>query len=206
MMSAAGSSRKERERQHHRQEILTAALHLFAERGFQNVSMQEIAAAAEFATGTLYKFFPSKEDLFFELLETTAEEGLGAVLPALEGPEDELVKLSRFIRVHERVIRELGSALRLYVLESSGRCLPGPRVEARKKQIDERLVSSLSRVIAAGISRGSINDIDPVMTAKCLHYSLESLILAAVGVPQPADVNADLEKLEAVFFKGLAKP
>jgi AcrR family transcriptional regulator len=205
-MAAAGSSRKERERQRHRQEILTAALHLFAEKGFPNVSMQEIAAAAEFATGTLYKFFPSKEELFFELLEATAEEGLGVVLPALEGPEDELVKLSRFIRLHERIIRELGPALRLYVLESSGRCLPGARVEAKKKEIDERIISGLSRVIAAGISKGSINDVDPVMVAKCLHYSLEGLILALVGEPQATDVNEELAKLEDVFFRGLVKP
>lgn len=205
-MSASGSSRKERERQQHRQEILSAALELFAEKGFPGVSMQEIAAAAEFATGTLYKFFPSKEDLFFELLESTAEEGVGVVMSALDGPEDELVKLSRFIRLHERIIREQGPALRLYVLESSGRCLPGPRVEAKKKQIDERIVSGLSRVIAAGVFRGSINDVDPVMAATCLHYSLEGLILAAVGEPQPTDVNEDLAKLEDVFFRGLAKP
>ncbi len=205
-MSAAGSSRKERERQQHRQEILSAALELFAEKGFAGVSMQEIAAAAEFATGTLYKFFPSKEDLFFELLESTTEEGLGVVMSALDGAEDELVKLSRFIRLHERIIREQGPALRLYVLESSGRCLPGPRVEAKKKQIDERIVSGLSRVIAAGVFRGSINDVDPVMAATCLHYSLEGLILAAVGEPQPTDVNEDLAKLEDVFFRGLAKP
>ena len=205
-MSASGSSRKERERQQHRQEILSAALELFAEKGFPGVSMQEIAAAAEFATGTLYKFFPSKEDLFFELLESTAEEGVGVVMSALDGPEDELVKLSRFIRLHERIIREQGPALRLYVLESSGRCLPGPRVETKKKQIDERIVSGLSRVIDAGVFRGSINDVDPVMAATCLHYSLEGLILAAVGEPQPTDVNEDLAKLEDVFFRGLAKP
>lgn len=206
MTAATNPSRKERERQQHRQEILAAALTLFAEKGFQNVSMQEIAAAAEFATGTLYKFFPSKEDLFFELLEATAEEGLGVAIPALDGPEDELVKLSRFIRLHERIIREQGPALRLYVLESTGRCLPGPRVEAKKKEIDQRVVSSLSRVIAAGISRGSINDVDPLMTARCLHYSLEALILATVGESQATDVTDDLAKLQDVFFKGLVKP
>lgn len=205
-MSAAGSSRKERERQRHRQEILTAALHLFAEKGFPNVSMQEIAAEADFAAGTLYNFFPSKEDLFFELLEATAEEGLSMVMPALDGPEDELVRLSRFIRLHERVIRGQGPILRLYVLESGGRCLPGPRVEAKKKEIDERIVSGLSRVIAAGISKGSINDVDPVVAAKCLHYALVGSILAAVGEPQAADVNEDLAKLEDVFFRGLVKP
>ncbi len=205
-MPVAGSSRKERERQRHRQEILSAALQLFAEKGFHNVSMQEIAAAAEFATGTLYNFFPSKEDLFFELLVATAEESLGLLLSALDGPDDERDKLSRYIHLHEQVVREQGAALRLYVLESGGRCLPGPRVEAKKKELDERIASRLSQVIASGISRGLIHDIDPVIAAKCLHASLESLILAVVGQPQATDVNGDLKKVEAVFFKGLIKP
>jgi len=49
--------RREREKLRQRQEILTAALGLFSEKGYHNVSMQEIAETAEFATGTLYKFF-----------------------------------------------------------------------------------------------------------------------------------------------------
>lgn len=205
-MPATGSSRKERERQQHRQEILSAALELFAEKGFPGVSMQEIAAAAEFATGTLYNFFPSKEELFFELLVATAEESLGIILPALDGFEDEREKLSCFIRQHERIIREHRKALRLYVLESKGRCLPGPRVEAKKKEIDERIVAQLSKVIATGVSKGLINDVDPIVAAKCLSASLESLILTAVGESPTTDVNEDLAKLEDVFFRGLVKP
>jgi len=205
-IAVAESSRRERERQQHREEILSAALQLFAEKGFSNVSMQEIAAAAEFATGTLYNFFSSKENLFFELLVATAEESLGMILPALDGPESEDVKLSRFIRLHERIIREKSSALRLYVLESGGRCLPGPRVEAKKKEIDEQIVSRLSQTIASGISKGVLTDVDPVIAAKCLSASLESLILAAVGEPQATDVSEDLRKVETLFFRGLVKP
>jgi len=202
----AESSRKDRERQQHREEILAAALKLFAEKGFASVSMQEIAAAAEFATGTLYNFFPSKEDLFFELLVATAEESLGMILPTLDGPDSEEMKLSRFIRLHEWIIREQSSALRLYVLESGGRCLPGPRVKAKKKEIDDQIVSRLSQTIASGIAKGILNDVDPVIAAKCLSASLESLILAAVGDPQTTDVSEDLKKVETLFFRGLVKP
>jgi AcrR family transcriptional regulator len=168
--------------------------------------MQEIAAAAEFATGTLYNFFPSKEDLLIELLVAAADEGSAVLMPALDGPEDERTKLSRFIRLHERVLHERRDALKLYVLENQGRHLPGSRVETVKRQMDERFISRLSEVIAAGVARGTLNDVDPVMAAKCLNASLECLILAAVGGPQVADMTADLDKLEAVFFKGLAKP
>ena len=203
--SAEKLSRKERERQRHRQEILSAALRLFAEKGFHSVSMQEIAAAAEFATGTLYNFFSSKEELFFELLLVTAEESLGIILPALDAPGDERHRLSLFIRLHARIAREQAAALRLYLLESRGRCLPGRRVEAKKREIDERITSPLSNVIAAGVRKGLFNDIDPVIAAKCLSAALETLILEAVEDARTADLDADLEKIEAVFLNGLLK-
>jgi AcrR family transcriptional regulator len=199
------SSRKEREREQHRQEILSAARQLFADKGFHNVSMQEIAAAAEFATGTLYNFFPSKEDLFFELLLATVEEHLATVLPVLEAPGDERDKLSLFIRLHSRIVRERGTALRLYLLEGQGRYLPGPRVEAKKKEIDERVITPLSNVIAAGIQKGFFNDMDSLIAAKCLTAALESLVWVAIAGSQAGDLDADLKKAEVVFFSGLLK-
>lgn len=205
-MAAEKSPRKERERQQHRQEILSAALRLFAEKGFHSVSMQEIAAAAEFATGTLYNFFASKEDLFFELLDATAEEGLRMVLAALDGPGDERRRLSHFIHIHTRVVREHGAAFRLYLMESQGRCLPGPRVEAYKKEIDRRIVTQLAGVIAAGIDKGLFHNIDPVIAGRCLFASLEPFVLAAIENPEAVDLGSDLKKIETVFFTGLLKP
>ncbi len=202
MMPAAKPPRKERERLRHREEILSAALRLFAERGFYNVSMQEIAKAAEFATGTLYNFFPSKEDLFFEVLVSCAEESIALVLDALDGPGDEGEKLARFIRVHERIAVEQAVAIQLYLLESRGRYLPGPKVEAKKKEIDEQVISRLSDVIAAGVRKGLFNNIDPLIAAKCLQATLESMILAD---PQGIDLREDLNKVEAVFFRGISK-
>jgi AcrR family transcriptional regulator len=200
--SKAASSRKARERLRHRQEILSAALELFAQKGFYNVSMHDIAAAAEFATGTLYNFFASKEDLFFELLVACAEESLAVILPALEGPEDEGQKVAGFIAAHERIAVEQIVAVRLYLLENRGRYLPGPKVEAKKREIDARLTSRLSEVIAAGVRKGLFNDIDPVLTAKCLCATLESLILAD---PEAEDLRADLKRIETLFFRGLLK-
>lgn len=205
-MCPAKSPRKERERLRHREEILSAALGLFADRGYYNVSMHEIAEAAEFATGTLYNFFPSKEDLFFELLVSCAEESLALILPALEGPGDERERLACFIRVHEQVAVEQAVAIQLYLLENRGRYLPGPKVEAKKKEMDARVISRLSEVIAAGVRKGLFNDIDPVVTAKCLLATLESMILSPAADPRAGNLKRDLRKVEAVFFRGIVKP
>ena len=61
-------SRKEREYQVRREEILKAAEKIFAQNGFYNSTVAEIAKESEFATGTLYQFFTNKEELYYTMM------------------------------------------------------------------------------------------------------------------------------------------
>ncbi|TXT67534.1 MAG: putative TetR family transcriptional regulator [Promethearchaeota archaeon] len=71
-------TRKERERERHRIEILTAAEKLFLEQGYDDTTMKEIARKAEFSKGTLYNYFDSKKDLYLAI-GTKAYEGMIAL-------------------------------------------------------------------------------------------------------------------------------
>ena len=64
--------------------MLAAAIELFSEKGYHNVSMHEIAQKAEFAIGTLYKFFKNKEDLYKALMLEQADKVPGTLTKALE--------------------------------------------------------------------------------------------------------------------------
>ena len=56
---------RERKKQRTRETIVTVALDLFAERGYQQTTVAEIAEAAEVSKGTLFAYFPSKEEIVF---------------------------------------------------------------------------------------------------------------------------------------------
>jgi AcrR family transcriptional regulator len=57
---------RERKKQQTRQRISDIATGLFLERGFEAVTVAEIAEAAEVSVNTVYNYFPAKEDLFFD--------------------------------------------------------------------------------------------------------------------------------------------
>jgi AcrR family transcriptional regulator len=53
----------------YRQELLSRCLNVIAEKGYSNISMRQIAQGLGVSTGTLYHYFPSKENLFEQLVE-----------------------------------------------------------------------------------------------------------------------------------------
>jgi len=72
--------RKSRENTLLRQKILTAALRVFAEQGYDKVSMRKIAALIDYSPTTIYRFFRNKE----ELLRTIAAETYGDLTKKFE--------------------------------------------------------------------------------------------------------------------------
>ena len=72
-------SLRERKKQQTREHIAATARELFAERGFERVTVAEIARAAEVAEKTVFNYFPTKEDLFYSRLESFEEELLGSI-------------------------------------------------------------------------------------------------------------------------------
>src|SRR4029450_4317992 len=60
---------RERKKEQTRQLIAQTAWRLFADRGFDGVTVAEVARQAEVAVATVFNYFPTKEDLFYERLE-----------------------------------------------------------------------------------------------------------------------------------------
>jgi AcrR family transcriptional regulator len=66
--------RKARQKTEMREAILSAALKLFSEQGYDNVSMRKIADEIEYSVGTIYLYFKDRDEIFFELHKLGFEE------------------------------------------------------------------------------------------------------------------------------------
>ncbi len=146
--------RREREKLRQRQEILTVTLLLFSEKGYHNVSMREIATKAEFAIGTLYKFFRNKEELYKALILEQADRFHEAVTEAIGGNADEIDKLRTFIRVKGEIFRSNVTTIRLYFAETRGarfNVMTGLDLEIRERY--RNFLLSLASVFEDGMQQ-----------------------------------------------------
>lgn len=107
--SESRPSRRQRQAEATRQEILAAARRLFVERGYAATTIAEIAAEAGVAVQTIYSSVGSKAELLIELVEVARHE---ADIPALDRRRDELTDPAEIPR--------LGARLRRQLMERSG--------------------------------------------------------------------------------------
>jgi len=201
-MSKAKLSRREKEKNRHKEEVLEAALKLFSEKGFHNVSMQEIAEESEFGVGTLYNFFESKEALFEELMTSTAEHVKREFSEILDGPGTEKERLAKFIRYQPEFQERHWEAIKLFVSELG---IKGSRLSKyrNKNEVHEVLNSKLSMLIRKGIKKGVFRAVEPVIAATSLGATLETLVLETTGRPDRDTVAEMFRNVEQLFIDGL---
>jgi AcrR family transcriptional regulator len=157
---------RERKKQQTRQLLTDTARRLFAERGFENVSVSEIARVADVSEATVFNYFPTKEDLVYSGLEQFENALLAAVR---ERPAGETVidAFGRFVleprgffaAPDDRTARELLGVGRMIAAS--------PALLAREEQIFARYTRALARLIADE-ARAADGDIRPYVVANAL--------------------------------------
>jgi TetR/AcrR family transcriptional regulator len=197
--------RREREKLRQRQEILAAALDLFSQKGYHNVSMHEVAEQAEFAMGTLYKFFQNKEDLYMAMVLEQCDRFEAAFLAAMAQPGDEVAKLRNYICTKVEMFRRHLPFVRLFLAESRGVSFnigAGLDEELRKRYYD--FLESLALIFAGGIQNQRFKKIaDPYFLAAALDSVIDASLLLWLDAPQRHPYPEDPDTILNIFCQGL---
>jgi TetR/AcrR family transcriptional regulator len=200
--------RREREKLRQRQEMLATALDLFSRKGYHNVSMQEIAQKAEFAIGTLYKFFQNKEDLYKALVLELCDEFEDSIMRAIEQPQDEVEKLRSYVRAKTEVFHRNLPFIRLYLAESRGASFnlkAGLDDEIRKRYYFS--LESIAAIFASGIKNQRFKKIaDPYYLGVALSSVIDAFLLLWLDAPESHLYPEDPDAILNIFFKGLINP
>lgn len=186
-----------------RAELVAAAVSVFAERGYEQTSMEDIRERAGCSKGTLYSYFASKDELFLlTLLEVTAREASGMVWEPIGDKEPVEAFLSRFgLLFLQTLYAPRFQALRRLAFSSPNTEVGLSVYNQVVKPYEARVATLLGELMEAGTLRRA----DPEVAAHHLEGLLESefllkFLLRAIGVPTDAQLKNAAARAVTAFL------
>ncbi|MBW0147736.1 TetR/AcrR family transcriptional regulator [Marinobacter arenosus] len=166
-----------------RQRIIDCTYECVAKGGFRSARITRIAGLANVATGTIYRHFESREDLFAEVFRRATQREVDKVAEALATTGDAAARLERALRQFaERALRGPTMAWSLIAEPVD------PKVEEERLKYRKAYASLFETAIRDGIDAGCIPDQDACQSSTCLVGAIaESL----VGPLSPTQVGTD---------------
>ncbi|EON93485.1 TetR family transcriptional regulator [Marinobacter lipolyticus SM19] len=170
-----------------RQRIVSCAYQCVAKSGFHSARVTTIAAMAGVATGTIYRHFESKEDLFAEIFRLATQREVDKVAEALSTQGDATVRLEAALRQFaERALRGPVMAWSLIAEPVD------PKVEEERLAYRQAYAELFEKAISEGIEEGCIPEQDARQSSTCLVGAIaESL----VGPLSPAQAASQAEPI-----------
>lgn len=160
----------ERKRGRRIQEIVTAAAELFGARGYDSVSLEDVAERLDVTKGSLYYYFASKEELVTAAIETLGNEWTArlADLPAAhEGSAAR--RLRALVREHISIaVREYPAALRLFLVPQEWPAAQRARIKDLRRRHDQLFRSVIEEGIASG--EFAVTGVDAAL--RCMHAAM----------------------------------
>jgi AcrR family transcriptional regulator len=144
-------------RQERRQKILSAASELFGANPYDSVQMRDVAARAEVGKPTLYRYFPSKEELFLEVFKSGLDRLDSEIAAILKDRDQPARSLERLL---EALLSALGgqvAALRMLTDDQSA-VMRRWRNEFRRRR--RPFVDAARTILEQGIASGEFRSVD----------------------------------------------
>jgi len=194
---------RELKKLHTRQEIADRAMQLFARRGFDHVTVAEVAEAANVSEKTIYNYFPTKEDLFFDEVPER-EAALVAAITGRRKGESILQALRRLQATECPRLCSPGFATFARIIEES------TALKAKELEVMSRFVQVLTETLQAELA---LDERDARLAAGLLVSVHRQLFRAArkqalAGKHGPAAtrrLRADLDRAYHLLEHGLGE-
>ena len=184
--------------------IIEAALKVFAEKGFYNSKISEVAKEAEVADGTIYLYFESKDDILISLFEYEGDLIISKMKKAMEKEKDPLKKIRTFAVNHLNMItknRDLATIIQVELRQSS---------KFMKEYVNKKFIEYLNLISVAiheGQRKGIIREeVTAGISKRAFFGALDEMarywVLSSSKKYNP---TSSAKQISDIFVRGLVK-
>lgn len=190
--------RLERRKARTRAAILEAATALFFEQGYEETAIQQIAERADTGVGTLYGYFPSKEEILKEVIRQTSQQSIERYLAAV----------ATTMHPIDRVCLALGTFAE-FIRENRTILVAAFQVASRHRRVDELptewLVNAYQAMVQEGIDSGDFRQVPAATTSRVLVGTYLQAMLG-IGIWKGREDDPQTEKELEMIVRGLLTP
>ena len=188
-----------------RDKFIEGARQLFARKGVENTTMNDIASASDKGRRTIYTYFKNKRDIYEAVVESESDKLIRTLRMIVATPDSAEDKLCRYIMVRFETMREIVSrngSLR------AGFFRDFRRVDRARKKISKREMALLREILEEGVASGEFEIADVTRTAVLITHTIQGLDVTYIQ-DSLADNGLEKEKLANNFTQillfGIAK-
>jgi len=196
-------SRREEQKEKRRKEIVAMAIEVFAEKGFHSTDVQVIADRLQIGKGTVYRYFPSKNELFFGCLEYGVMQISQKLDTAMEAEADPIQGIAAGMYAYLNFFQENPALTEIFIQERAF-FKEQKLQEYVLKHIDkqEEYIAGLEALIDEGILRK--------MPAQNIHAFADNLISGTMYNnyfrEESPDIQRQVNDIMTIFLHGILNP
>ena len=184
-----------------KRKIFETAMQLFADKGYEATSIEEISATVGVAKGTLYYHFSSKEEIFNFLVE----EGMKLLKNSIQIKTDKVSnyidKIRAIILIQIKVIVKYESLITIVLSQMWGK---EERNKRSRKYVFEYL-GIVEDIVREGIEKGEIIDKNPEVIASEIFSLTSSCLIYKLKLEEKIDIQLMYKEIEKIAISGIAK-
>jgi TetR/AcrR family fatty acid metabolism transcriptional regulator len=201
----AALNRKDRDRLLRKADILKAAEHIFALKGYDKATIQDIAKQAQYATGTVYLYFRDKGALYCSLLEEKMKDLLAGIKEKTSLVKDAQAKLEIFLEEELGFFKINQDFFRIFVSENNGlRFTIGFRISKSSvfREYSECVSNLVKKAQQQGLIRG---DLYPAQIIDIFRSIFTSVIIGWLRkeLREPKDPKEMSRFILDIFLNGI---
>jgi TetR/AcrR family fatty acid metabolism transcriptional regulator len=185
------------------QQIIDAAIRVFARTGYYNSRVSDIAREAGIASGTIYLYFKTKDEILVTLFREKMAEWVGQVREAIATERDPLARLRRIVTMHFTVLEqspELAEVVQVE-LRQGHKFFRGASAHEVSAYFD--LIGS---VLEEGVATGQLrNDLPVKLATKMLFGAMDQLATSWVLGKRAYRLTEATDAVVAIFLGGVSR-
>ena len=182
-----------------RTRILEAAVRVFAEKGYHETRMDDIVSESNTSKGSIYFYFPGKQDIFFGLIETFTGLLESRLEEAIAAKQHGIQQVDAALTASLRLFSQYRTLAKIVLVQAVGL---GAAFEERRRAINDRFAAIIQARIEKGIADGSLPAQNAGLAARAWVGALNEIVIHWIYTGQP-ELETALPEIKAFLLRSV---